>query len=187
MFPIPVLAEAAQSTSQLATADSNVLTSLGLDWGSFGFYLICFGITFFGLHRFLFKPMAKLIQSRRDQITENIDLQKTLKINLDELEHQRSGVRESMNNLRIETLESSKLEAKTLAEQITVQATSQAKTIITDATTDATNIKANAKSEIEKEVLAMWQDIITVNLKNFNIGQDAQAQAIEQLLKTPIK
>ena len=187
MFPIPVLAETAQSTSQLATADSNVLTSLGLDWGSFGFYLICFGITFFGLHRFLFKPMAKLIQSRQDQIRENIDLQKSLQTNIGELEHQRAGVRESMNNLRIETLESAKQEAKTLGEQITAQATAQAQTIITDATADATIIKANAKSEIEKEVLAMWQDIISTNLKNFQINPQAQTETIEQLLKVPIR
>ena len=187
MFNINALAEKAESTSQLANSNSNVLTSLGLDWGSFGFYLICFGITFFGLYKFLFRPVSHLIESRQNQIIDNIELQKTLKTNIDDLEDQRASVRSSMNNLRIETLDSAKAEAKILSQQITDQANSQAQTIILEANTEAVNIKSNAKSEIEKEVLSMWQGIITQNLKSLQVSPETNEQVIRKLLKTPIK
>ncbi len=187
MFNINVLAEKAHSTSQLTNSNSNVLTSLGLDWGSFGFYLICFGITFFGLYKFLFRPVSHLIESRQNQIIDNIELQKTLKTNLDDLEDQRASVRSSMNNLRIETLEAAKGEAKILSQQIIDQANSQAKSITLEAGVEAENIKTSAKSEIEKEVLSMWQGIITQNLKSLQVSPDANEQVIRELLKTPIK
>ena len=187
MFNINVLAEKAQSTSQLTNSNSNVLTSLGLDWGSFGFYLICFGITFFGLYKFLFRPVSHLIESRQNQIIDNIELQKTLKTNLDDLEDQRASVRSSMNNLRIQTLEEAKTEAKILSQQILDQANSQAKSITLEAGVEAENIKINAKSEIEKEVLIMWQGIITQNLKSLQVSPETNEQVIRELLKTSIK
>ena len=63
---------------------------LGIDWRLLIIQIINFGIVLFILKKFLYKPVLALLEKRREQVVENVELNEKMKKEIHEFEEQKN-------------------------------------------------------------------------------------------------
>lgn len=116
------------------------LDKLGIDWRLFTAQLINFAILFFVLHRFLYRPILRVLEERRKQITQNAEKTKSIEEQL-----QRSH---QVYEERIEDAERKAQEIIKMAEETARSAKDE---IIEKAQASAERYLADARIQAERE------------------------------------
>ncbi len=119
---------------------SELLTKLGIDWHLFLAQVVNFGILAFLLHRFLYKPMLKILSERSTAAKEVVEGAASMAQAKRDLEQE---IAESRNKARKE------------ADEILVEVRKKSEVVRADATAqlekELVSMKNKALAEIEKE------------------------------------
>lgn len=178
-------------TEKLPEATDNaflkIAKDLGLERDAFIFYFLCFSITLGFLTYFLFRPLLKLINSRQQQIKDNVIMEADLNTKLSSIESSKAELKTQMYKEKSVILLDAKAEAKILADSIINEANIKSVNIVNQAEKDSLLIKENSKSSVEKEVLAYYSEIITNNLKSLRSTPEHNELIMKELLSNPIK
>lgn len=130
-----------QTLSTFGTTSASGIGALGINWQAFIIQLITFLIVFLVLKRFAFKPITKVLASRRKLIDDGVNLGEAMKRKSAELEAEVS------NQLQKARTDADKL--LTLAQQEARQVIQSAED---DARAKAEAISAEAKQRIEQDI-----------------------------------
>lgn len=166
-----------------ATKDGSIFSTLGIDLTSFVFYLICFVIAYLILRSFVFKPLAKYIGERQDQVNSSVDKESDLIKQLASMDEQRKNDRLSLDKEYQKVRENALLDAKNESVNIIVEAQKKSSQIIALANTESVNIKDSVREESEKDALMLFTSIVEKNLSNYRLSPEVQKDIINNLLK----
>lgn len=81
------------------------MESLGLDWKLFLAQIVNFGILFFVLSKFIYKPISKLLEERKKKIEESLLNSKKIEERLEKLEVKEKEVIKKAEGLALEKRE----------------------------------------------------------------------------------
>ncbi len=126
--------------------------TLGLNWPSFIWHLINFGVLFFVLWRFLFPPVLKMLDDRQARIRESMERAEALR---DESARAAEAVKAQLDEARREG-QNIINNANQIAERIRTERTQQAQaeyeTILKRAQEDAAREREQAFAELRQQV-----------------------------------
>jgi F-type H+-transporting ATPase subunit b len=179
------MAEIVKETQKI-NENPTIFDSLGINLTSFIFYLICFAITFYLLYIYLFKPLLKLINDRNAQQHDLIEKESELSESLTGLKTQKEDLISSMYKEKNKAYEEGRQEGIEAKNIIIKNAETEALSIIESGRKEVETMKNNLKSDVEREVLEMWQNIITKNLRELKVDTTQQTSIMNNLLSTKI-
>jgi F-type H+-transporting ATPase subunit b len=126
--------------------------TLGLNWPSFLWHLVNFGILFFVLWKFLFPPVLKMLDERQARIRESMERAEALR---DESARGAEAVKAQLDEARREG-QNIITNANQIAERIRAERTQQAQaeydTILKRAQEDAAREREQAFAELRQQV-----------------------------------
>jgi F-type H+-transporting ATPase subunit b len=145
--------------------------------------LLIFGLFWFIMSKVAFKPIAKAIQTRENDIQNSLDAAKNAKAEVESMSAQNDELlakaREERNNIL--------QEAKEMKNQIISEAKDKAKDeankIITSAQSEINNQKKAAMAEVTNQVGGMAIGIAEQLLKKNLSGDAAQQEFVQSLVK----
>jgi F-type H+-transporting ATPase subunit b len=175
--------ESVENTNQATSG--NIFQSLGINWISFIFYLICFAITFIILNKFLFKPLLQLVENREKQINSTIQKEKEYETSLNQLAKTQEDLKETSYREKSKAILEGKQEGQDIKSKIIADSEKQAKEIQENAVLEAKKEIGILRSQVERETLQMWNDLLSENLSNYSISKEEQKIALNELLKKP--
>jgi F-type H+-transporting ATPase subunit b len=163
-----------------------IFDSLGINLTSFVFYLVCFGITFYVLHRFLFKPLLVHIRTRNEQTLGVIESEKEMISQMRELQSEKENLKTALYKEKNRAYEEGRLEGLEAKAKIIESAESQAGIILESGRKEVEGMKNNVRNEVEREVISMWQNVIQGNLQGLKLDQASQSDVMKKLLNSKI-
>ncbi len=110
--------------------------------------IVNFGIIFFVLQKFLYKPVLAMIDKRKKEIDDGLDTAKRL-------QHEEEKGKEKQEKL----VSDAKKEARALLEEAKKQAEEQKKTVLAEAHKEAQTIVAKSKTQAEAKAKALEEDM----------------------------
>ena len=110
--------------------------------------IINFGIIFFVLKKFLSKPILNMLDKRKQEIEEGLNLTRKMQAEEEKLKEKSDKV-----------VSDAKKEARALLEEAKKQATEQRQQIVADAHKEAAQVIAKGKLQAEQEVKAMEEKV----------------------------
>jgi len=144
----------------------NAFSNLGIDFSSVVLYLVNIGLLLVVLTRFLYKPLLKYIDERRETVRKNISEAEEMKKSFEaELEKQEAKTKELVAQLQ-EEIRSSRQEAEERAKNLLAEAQKQKEQIIGEAQAKVDQMKSSIRHDIEAETLAAIEKTVLVILKN---------------------
>lgn len=158
----------------------DALTSLGIDLKLLIAQIVNFGILLFVLSKFLYKPLVKILDERKDKIAQGLKDSKEAQVKLDEAEAvSRKKISEAVTQAN-SIIEKAKKEAELEANQILDKAKDKASVIIVKA-------KDSAKQQEEDIVRSVRLRIATLvgaafeKITQGKADQQSIDRAIEEL------
>lgn len=162
------------------------LASLGIDAWSMLFYLLNTGVVVVGLFHFLYKPILKFIDDRREQIKKNIEeaqrLQKTFEAKSVENEAKQKEVEAALKE-EIEKLQKYTEAKKT---QLIAEMDKARTELIQKANKEISDKKDALIKEAEKEILVIMRKIILEIVEN-KIPENVIQESVDSAWKTYVK
>ena len=139
----------------------DALGKLGIDvWGLL-LYLVNFGVLLLLMHRFVYKPLLKMLDERKDRIKEDVETATEIR---EQLERER-GEEEQMRKARLQELDGRVSDAKALAREEAKrtigEAEAQRDAILSQASKSADQVIASTINDAEQEILARVQQVVT--------------------------
>lgn len=143
------------------------LDKLGIDWKLFLAQLFNFAVLLFVLHRFLYKPVLKILDKRRKDIEENIEKTRSLEARLSnaeteiqkrlkQAEHEAQKIihesRAAAESLRAETQERAEIAARKTAEEARKQFGREHDELIAQ-------VKQESEEFIKKALLKIFEEV----------------------------
>jgi F-type H+-transporting ATPase subunit b len=126
--------------------------TFGVDWPHLIAQMISFGILCFLLHRFAYKPVLKMLESRRQVITQSFANADKVKAELARTEAQRQEVMVQANAQSTQFIEEARAAADRLLKQETKKATAAAEEIIVKARQATAQDHARMLAALKQEV-----------------------------------
>lgn len=143
-----------------------VLSKLGIDTGGLLVYFVNFGIIAAVLTYFLYKPLLKALDARRDQIKNNLDEAERLR---QQFEAERVA-RERENRLLMEKMQTevnaARQAAESKAQELIAEAEERKKQLMADARAQIELLKAGLQAEVESEIIVRMERTIMDVLQN---------------------
>jgi len=124
----------------------------GLNWKLLIIQAVNFGVLLLVLWYFLYKPVLKMLDERREKIEKGVEDAETAGTRLEEIEGERDGVLKEATNSASEILATSKARADEQASSITENANSRAESILESANQRAEEMKEQAMQESREEI-----------------------------------
>jgi len=128
------------------------MASLGLDWKLLLAQIVNFVVLYFLLTKFLYKPVTKILDERKQKIAQSIKDNETSTAKLAEAEKEVDNIREKAYKDAEEILASSKEEANKEASIIIKRATTSAQKIMGDVAGEKAIYKEKALYEVKKDI-----------------------------------
>jgi len=159
------------------------LANLGIDGWGLVLYAVNFGVLMVLMHHFVYKPLVKTMDERRNVIKKNVQEANDLRADLEEKAKTESSARKQ----REQELDTRILEAKSVARN-------EAKTVIEDAQKQREAILSQAAlsaeqtvnatiAQTEKEILDRVRAVVSHVLES-DIPQDVVNTSVERSWKT---
>ena len=129
-----------------------MLETLGIQWPKLIAQLINFSIVLFVLWRFAYKPVFKLLESRRQKIADSVANADKIKAQLAETEAERKRVLAEAGDQAAKLIEDARAAAARVSEVETQKAIAAAEQIIAKAREAAAQDHAKMLAELKREV-----------------------------------
>ena len=129
-----------------------IAQTFGVDWPHLIAQMISFGILCVLLHRFAYKPVLKMLESRRQVITQSFANADKVKAELARTEAQRQEVMVQANVQATQFIDEARVAAEGLLKQETKKATAAAEEIIARARQATAQDHARMLAELKREV-----------------------------------
>ena len=129
-----------------------IARAFGVDWAHLIAQIISFGIVCFLLHRFAYRPVLAMLESRREEIAEGLANAEKIKAELARTEAQRQEVMTQANTQATKLIEQARAAAARVQEQETQKAIAAAETIIAKAREATAQDHARMLAELKREV-----------------------------------
>ncbi len=129
-----------------------IITVFGIDWKLLLIQAVNFGVVLFVLERFLYRPVIKMIDERREKIEQGV---KNAEVASFELQKAETKSRELISKAEMEareTLISGKRMAEEKAEKIKTEAEEKNRMILEAALKEGEEMKKRAMEELKGEV-----------------------------------
>lgn len=129
-----------------------MLDTLGIQWPKLIAQLINFSIVLFVLWRFAYKPVFKLLESRRQKIADSVANADKIKAQLAETEAERKRVLAEAGDRAAKLIEDARAAAARVSELETQKAIAAAEQIIAKAREAASQDQARMLAELKRQV-----------------------------------
>src|SRR5512139_3590854 len=129
-----------------------IVTTFGVDWSHLLAQVASFCIVCFVLYRFAYRPVLKMLETRRQQIAQGLANAEQIKAELARTEAQRQEVMAQANVQANKLIEEARAAASRLREQETQKAIAGAEQIMARAREVAAQDYARMLAELKKEV-----------------------------------
>lgn len=164
----------------------DALANLGIDGWGLLLYLVNFGLLLWLMQRYVYKPLVKYLDKRRDQIKEDVDRAAMLRKDLDAEREGESAQRAK----RLEALDAQVKDAKQLArteaKQMIADAETQRDAILSNASKTADATIAATMSDAEGEILERVRRVVTHVLED-GVPQDLVDKSVQDSWKRVTK
>ena len=142
------------------------LQNLGIDFWSLLLYLVNFGVIIYVLNRYLYKPLLRFLDERRETIRRNLEEAETLKTSFqEEMQKREEESRTLVSRMQQELLES-KQYADKKAQELLAEASVQRDKMIEDTRAQLEEMKGRLQQDVEKDLLARVEQTILSVLGN---------------------
>jgi len=129
-----------------------IARTFGVDWAHLIAQIISFGIVCFLLHRFAYRPVLAMLESRRKEIAQGLANAEEIKAELARTATQRQEVMTQANTQATKLIEQARAAAARVQEQETQKAIAAAETIIAKAREATAQDDARMLAELKREV-----------------------------------
>ena len=129
-----------------------IARTFGVDWAHLIAQIISFGIVCFLLHRFAYRPVLAMLESRRKEIAQGLANAEEIKAELARTATQRQEVMTQANTQATKLIEQARAAAARVQEQETQKAIAAAETIIAKAREATAQDHARMLAELKREV-----------------------------------
>jgi len=143
-----IILAAAESEGQVA----QIARTFGVDWQHLGAQIISFGIVCAVLYKFAYKPILKMLDQRREEISLGKANAEKIKAELDKTEAQRKEVLQKASAEGTKFIEEAKAAAVRLQQEETQKATATAQQIVEKAREAAAQERDQMLAETKREV-----------------------------------
>ena len=143
-----LLAAKAESTVQ----PERIVTTFGVDWPHLLAQVVSFCIVCFILYRFAYRPVLKMLETRRQQIAQGLANAEQIKAELARTEAQRREVMALANAQATKLIEEARAAASRLQEQEAQKAIAVAQEIVARAREAAAQDYARMLAELKGEI-----------------------------------
>ena len=129
-----------------------VLTTFGIDWRLLIINAVNFGLLMFALWYFLYAPVTRLLEERRQKVAKGVEDAAAAARKLSEIEHSRREVLAQAGKEADEVLSAARASATQKEREIIGRGEATASTLVRDAEAQALDMKARAIEESKQEV-----------------------------------
>lgn len=143
-----LLAAQVESSGQV----ERIATTFGVDWALLLAQVVSFCIVCFILYRFAYRPILKMLETRRQQIAQGLANAEQIKAELARTEVQRQEVMAQANAQANKFIEEARAAASRLQEQETQKAIAAAEQVVAKAREAAAQDYARMLAELKGEV-----------------------------------
>ncbi|GBD33720.1 ATP synthase subunit b [bacterium HR34] len=163
--------------------EGGILEALGIDFKILMAQVVNFVILFLIFKKFLAKPLANVLQKRKETVEKIIKDSKTLEEKLAQIEKIRKQELEKAKQEYAKILEKAKISSQEMADKIIAQAKEQADRIIKEAKEQAIAQKVEMKNELKKELEEVFiKALSSILQKEYN--QQERQRVLEELEKS---
>ena len=117
--------------------------------------MVNFAILLFILKRFLYKPILKVLEERKNKIATSMKQSEQIQKKFEELDAKQQEILDNARNESAQIIDAAKSEAKTLANQIQIEASNQAQQALKRAQETLALEKQKMISEAKKEIVSV--------------------------------
>lgn len=132
-----------------------VFAAFGIDWRLLLINSINFGILLLALWYFLYAPITKMLEERRQKVAKGVRDADESTLKLGEIEHSRSEILAKAGTEADEVLKKSRAAAQAKEREIVAAGEAAAANTVREAVAQAQELKAEAIEESKKEVAKM--------------------------------
>jgi len=153
---------------------AELFTNLGINWKVLIAQIINFGILLFVLKYFLYGPVMKMLDSRREKLEQDKKLSDSLKERIEEIEKlKEKTLNQARESSQVIIKEAEKLSLK-MKDKLILEANNEAEKIRERSKKDLEDNRVKIKEEIKKEIGAIVVSALEKSMGDFI---DAGAQA----------
>ncbi len=130
----------------------SILHTFGIDWRLLLINMINFGLLMLGLWYFLYGPVMKMLEERRQKVLKGVEDAEAASQARQEIENERSGVLQKAAQEADEALARARAAASAREREIVDEAGKRAESIVAQAQAQAKEEKSKAIAESKEEV-----------------------------------
>lgn len=153
------------------------------DFGLFFWTLLIFGVFFFLLSKYAFKPMVQAMKDREDSIKDALASADRAKAEMANLKSENEALLAKAKEERALMLKEAKENASTIVAEAKNAAKTEANKIMTNAKLEIDNMKQSALTEVKNQVGMMALDIAEKVIKKDLKGNAEQVTFVNTLAK----
>lgn len=144
----------------------NALQNLGIDLWSLVLYLVNFGILAAVLTKFLYKPLLRTLDTRRETVKKNLDEAEELRKTLSEEREQREADARLIAAEASKELAIARADAEAKARAVLADAEAKREQMIAEAVADISRRKRAMVAEVEQELLSRVETVAMTVLRD---------------------
>lgn len=172
---------AAEQTAEHA-AKPSALGTLGIDWKLFLAQLVNFGIVVFILWRWIFRPVAGALESRRQKIETSIKQAEEIEQRMKKFEIEQEELMKKARAEGQEMVKKSQVAAESMEKETVEKARQGAEKIIKDAQIQIEQDKQRALQEAREE-LANLTVMATEKILRSKLDKEKDKRLVEEVLR----
>jgi F-type H+-transporting ATPase subunit b len=144
----------------------NALQNLGIDLWSLVLYLVNFGILAVVLTKFLYKPLLRTLDTRRETVKKNLDEAEELRKTLSAEREQRESDARLIAAEATKELAIARADAEARARAVLADAEAKREQMIAEAVADISQRKRVMVAEVEQELLSRVETVAMTVLRD---------------------
>lgn len=158
------------------------MEKLGIDFQAMLLYLVNFGVILWLLTRFVYKPLIKFLDERRNTVHKNLSQAEDLRLKFEkELSERETEYGKLLENARTEALKS-KAEAQNSAKYLLIEAEAEKERLLKEAKKQAEGLKRQIESELEEDIISRVTRIVYSAVRD-NRSPEAAAASVRTAWK----
>lgn len=164
----------------------DALGKLGIDGWGLLLYLVNFGVLLLLMQRFVYKPLVKMLDERRDRIKDDVERASSMREQLKKERAAEVDERKARLSELDERIKEAKGVARDEAKKLLTDAESQRDAILSHASETADSTIAGAMQDAEKEILSRVKQVVTRVLEE-GVPQEIVEKSVQDSWKTVTK
>lgn len=151
------------------------IKQLGVDWKAIVLYIVNFGVLLFFLTRYLYNPLLKWMDDRRNLIKQSLEEAESLKVQFKEDILAKELETKKLVAQMQKELHESREKSKELAEKLLKEAEVEKAKILQAANLEAAEIKKDLARQAEEEIFKRVSVLLSEAIKNNTSPADVKA------------